>query len=275
MEQSRLEDYNPSGDSHTCPTCGDAFDTRQGLGTHHSRLHGESIREYERRQEGDGEHQCPECGTHFRSRKGVKAHYGQAHDGTLHDRVEVECAACGDTLHRAPHRIERSGSDRQFCDSECRVEWHGDYLSGKDSPLYSKVETECAICGEAVLRHRSEYEANENHVCSDDCFSELCKRRTGPDHPRWTGGRRLYQAVRHSYPRGWFRPAREARKRAGHECEMCGSAEDGSRKLDVHHIVPVRAGGTNEPWNLMALCRSCHRKAESYTQNIFQDHLSP
>ncbi len=43
-------------------------------------------------------------------------------------------------------------------------------------------------------------------------------------------------------------------------CEKC--LEEGRfRPLDeVHHIIPVNKGGTNEDINLMSLCRSCHQK---------------
>jgi 5-methylcytosine-specific restriction endonuclease McrA len=40
------------------------------------------------------------------------------------------------------------------------------------------------------------------------------------------------------------------------ECEWCGSSES----LEVDHIVPWSAGGSNEPSNLRPLCQSCNRK---------------
>ena len=41
-------------------------------------------------------------------------------------------------------------------------------------------------------------------------------------------------------------------------CEMC--LEEGKSTLaeEVHHIIPVKRGGTNETINLMSLCRSHH-----------------
>lgn len=43
-------------------------------------------------------------------------------------------------------------------------------------------------------------------------------------------------------------------------CEEC--FKDGKMVLaeEVHHILPVSRGGTNEVSNLMALCQSCHTK---------------
>lgn len=36
-------------------------------------------------------------------------------------------------------------------------------------------------------------------------------------------------------------------------CARCGR-----RAVDVHHVLPRRAGGTNHPSNLRSLCRACH-----------------
>jgi 5-methylcytosine-specific restriction endonuclease McrA len=49
----------------------------------------------------------------------------------------------------------------------------------------------------------------------------------------------------------------EVLKRAVFRCELCGvSAED--RALEVDHIVPRNAGGSDDPSNLQALCFSCN-----------------
>ena len=53
---------------------------------------------------------------------------------------------------------------------------------------------------------------------------------------------------------------REAVKaRDGWQCVRCGSDE----LLEVDHIVPTYADGSNELDNLQTLCRSCHRKKTS------------
>lgn len=55
-------------------------------------------------------------------------------------------------------------------------------------------------------------------------------------------------------------PEWEARRQAilerdGNTCQGCG--DEGS-PLQVHHIVPLGAGGTNAKSNLIALCEQCH-----------------
>jgi hypothetical protein len=42
----------------------------------------------------------------------------------------------------------------------------------------------------------------------------------------------------------------------GGKCEVCGAVSD----LQIHHRVPLAAGGTNQLSNLAVLCRVCHRK---------------
>jgi len=53
------------------------------------------------------------------------------------------------------------------------------------------------------------------------------------------------------------------------KCEMCG-AGDG---LELHHIVPVMAGGTHDQFNVRLLCRTCHGKAESYLREVAGEHI--
>ena len=65
-----------------------------------------------------------------------------------------------------------------------------------------------------------------------------------------------------------FRKTREvALERADHECAFCGVTDDQHRNdygmgLDVHHIIPRSAGGTDKPNNLLAVCRGCHKTLE-------------
>ena len=74
----------------------------------------------------------------------------------------------------------------------------------------------------------------------------------------WKGGRAL------SYGVGWRTIKEIVRKRDG-SCRRCGKtpAENG-RALDVHHLEPFRFSGDNSPENLIALCRSCHMRADDH-----------
>ena len=43
-------------------------------------------------------------------------------------------------------------------------------------------------------------------------------------------------------------------------CEQCGSEGRLTPAEEVHHILPLASGGTNDEGNLMALCKSCHSR---------------
>lgn len=50
-------------------------------------------------------------------------------------------------------------------------------------------------------------------------------------------------------------------KRDGCKCCKCG----GVRKLEIHHLIPKSAGGSNDETNLVTLCRKCHKQVERST----------
>lgn len=54
-----------------------------------------------------------------------------------------------------------------------------------------------------------------------------------------------------------WKPLAHAIRVEDRHCMACGTR---SEKLDVHHIIPLQHGGSNEPANLVSLCRSCHRE---------------
>lgn len=46
-------------------------------------------------------------------------------------------------------------------------------------------------------------------------------------------------------------------------CEMCLAEGKATETEEVHHIVPLRDGGTHAESNLMALCKSCHSRVHA------------
>lgn len=59
-----------------------------------------------------------------------------------------------------------------------------------------------------------------------------------------------------------------ALERANGVCELCGSPapffkKNGEPYLEVHHIIPLAAGGADSINNVVALCPNCHRKMHS------------
>jgi 5-methylcytosine-specific restriction endonuclease McrA len=49
---------------------------------------------------------------------------------------------------------------------------------------------------------------------------------------------------------------RLALSRDNYQCTECGATQD----LEVHHIVPRRLGGPDDPSNLITLCAACHSR---------------
>ena len=50
---------------------------------------------------------------------------------------------------------------------------------------------------------------------------------------------------------------REVYRRDGWRCALC----DDTRRLQIHHVVPRAAGGSDFPDNLITLCYRCHAAA--------------
>jgi predicted ArsR family transcriptional regulator len=56
------------------------------------------------------------------------------------------------------------------------------------------------------------------------------------------------------------------RQDRGNECELCGTNNaDGDVDLEIHHRVPKSEGGTDQPSNLMLVCRQCHQRHHGNT----------
>lgn len=60
------------------------------------------------------------------------------------------------------------------------------------------------------------------------------------------------------YGSGWERLRVQVLARDECRCTQCG--ENWLNYLEIHHIVPIGQGGTNDPSNLITLCRLCHAK---------------
>ena len=58
------------------------------------------------------------------------------------------------------------------------------------------------------------------------------------------------------YPENWNRLRFAIFKRYGYRCQACGKYAKGD--LHLHHIIPVRMGGTHTFDNLIPLCSECH-----------------
>ena len=57
--------------------------------------------------------------------------------------------------------------------------------------------------------------------------------------------------------RHWEHTRRAVRNRDGWRCRECGKVG----RLEVHHVRPLKDGGSNDLDNLLTLCVGCHKAA--------------
>ena len=85
--------------------------------------------------------------------------------------------------------------------------------------------------------------------------SEEQKRRAAErDKSRPNAARRGYCSMQ------WKATRAAVLRRDVWECQDCGKVCASSREAHVDHIVPKRAGGTDDLENLQTLCRQCHSR---------------
>lgn len=103
----------------------------------------------------------------------------------------------------------------------------------------------------------------EGTTRSEETRRKMSKSTAGEDNPNWRGG------YSYRYGSGWS-VAREQVRERDEVCQHCG--HDGSdRRLEVHHIVPVRVfrhttglsvEDAHDEDNLVLLCKRCHGRAD-------------
>ncbi|MEW6102648.1 MAG: HNH endonuclease [bacterium] len=62
------------------------------------------------------------------------------------------------------------------------------------------------------------------------------------------------------YPPDWKERQSKCLERDGYKCRICGK----TKKLHIHHIMPISYGGIHSLQNLITLCYTCHKKQEYY-----------
>lgn len=114
-------------------------------------------------------------------------------------------------------------------------------LSGRWRTMATKAPTTCNRPGCAGLVR--------NGVCSA-CGPRRTHRNRQHDEQRGSAAHR-------GYDRRWRR-VRLMQLRQYPLCTDCNAAGRVTAATEVHHIIAVRDGGTNEQSNLLSLCKSCH-----------------
>lgn len=184
--------------------------------------------------------------------------------------VEARCHVCSKAVQRRPSHVHDLG--RVFCSHKCKNEYAKTLTGDHCYNFKGEISLTCYACGKAFQRRSNQVRKSGLVFCSLECKHNHQKTVAGELHPRYKGhwrGRRRY------YGPNWREQARQARKRDGYKCQVCGVTQRRhGRLLDVHHITPfVDFGfipGENDHYlmansldNLITLCVSCHSRAES------------
>lgn len=213
---------------------------------------GESFEIYTNRED-EARFCSRECHGRFRAENGLLE--GEKHPMWNGGPASLQCEWCSVKFEITPGNAE----GRRFCSAECYAEWCSETKTGEDAPRWDGglVESSCEQC-DGVFETRPSAEAR---FCSRECFGKWRAESgtfSGPNHPNWKGGPRIYGE-------GWDEKKRESiRESQNRKCAGCGVDESElRRRLDVHHIVPAREFDDpekrNDESNLVAMCRNCHK----------------
>lgn len=174
----------------------------------------------------------------------------------------------GDWCETAFERRKSVVRDNNFCSRECYGRWRAKHYTGENSSLWRGGSdlTACEQCGiEYSVRPSKKA---DSRFCSRAClYRYRAENASGQASVHWRGGVSIYDAVKRLLgDESWNRTRSRIRDRAD-GCAMCREDPD-EQELDVHHVVPILVGGTNEDWNLLPLCRGCHTTVEQFTRDL-------
>lgn len=263
--QSRNDEHIPST---KCPTCGrEDFESERGVKLHHARSHGKSL--------AKETVECEACGEIFKdysyrdrvtcskdclagrqqedfSEDGNPNHCGGGY---------VSCRVCEQEFYATPHQ-QQTGA--VYCSRECMGKGYETRWAGDAAPHWTgRVTVNCEMCGTAVKVPPNAEEATR--FCSQDCLYDWQSRTfSGESSHLWRGGSSPTDALRRVMGEHSWNKIKENER--ANECLICGI----ENSLHLHHIIPLRAGGTNGSWNLLTLCKSCHPRVERRTDDFVE-----
>lgn len=89
----------------------------------------------------------------------------------------------------------------------------------------------------------------------------ISEKLRGPRSHLWRGGVDADRRCKRLQAIEWKMLRKQIYERDGWTCAVCRQ-HCTRRKIICHHIIPVREGGTDDPVNLITVCRSCHQREE-------------
>ena len=224
-----------------------------------------------------GQHTCPVCGSLFERYAKDSAKYcsrrcsgkviGPRNTGRpVVPVITRTCEQCGIVFQTKEQRL------RRFCSPRCWTAWQSANLRGERNalkgrptgrPAWNKqprYEYLCGWCGRTFVAKEN---GHPNRFCTKACSTEWNAER----QRRYALGER--DDDRNPFYGASWRSALRAIRLRDAVCQRCGKTPaQNKRQLDVHHLVPFRLFGegrhldANDPRNLVALCRACHKVVE-------------
>ena len=94
--------------------------------------------------------------------------------------------------------------------------------------------------------------------CPNLCEGQYCeehKAKASSDYDRYV----RQPGHAHKYGAAW-KSIRDRYAKAHPLCERCLKEGRLTPMEEVHHILPLNRGGTNDESNLMSVCHSCHER---------------
>lgn len=114
--------------------------------------------------------------------------------------------------------------------------------------------------------------AKHAYRVTDEYRERQSLRQRGEKSHLWRGGLSTDEQ-RRMQNWEWKRRRSECYERDGWTCQDCGvhcTSIPGPTRIQAHHVIPRRSGGSDELENLITLCTSCHHKREHrYRRALF------
>lgn len=172
--------------------------------------------------------QCLWCGKEF------DTYYCKIKDG----RGKYCSKSCIGKANGAQRCIDKKGVLSNNIKRELNPNWQGGYLKA------------CVICGNPFWL----YPSRKTETCSVKCGYERAKLVRAGKLQSLGNRRKQYGNCRF-----WGKLREQILLRDNYVCQECNlSFVDNTGFLHVHHKQRLVEGGSNDPTNLITVCRSCH-----------------
>lgn len=191
--------------------------------------------------------------------------------------MKFNCKVCGKEVTRQPGEMRKNKGGRVYCSRNCRnIDWQGEGNPNFANHWTAELkETQSVKLKDTFTNGRKVW--NKGIDKSIDPRLAKCGM-PGNDFGKYTKGQKrpdnIWRNVLNSaglkyglqkiheykyHAEFWLRLREAILERDNHTCQECGATDC---RLEVHHKIPARMNGKDEPDNLVTLCSICHKRVE-------------